>query len=707
MEASTKDPGLIQLREDLRLLPGAPNASGSPSWLIYDPVQHRYFQIDQRTRGLLEIWPKAPTMQQFIALARQAFEAGIDDKEIEGLISFAEQNSWTIEPRSGGGGALWSRKNQGRHGLLMGAVHHYLFFRVPLFRPDRFLRATLPLVMPLCSRFAGAVILLSGIAGLYLASRQWDVFMHTAASFLSFDGAMYFGAGLVFVKALHELGHAYTAVRFGCAVPSMGVAFMVMAPMLYTDVTDAWRLTSRRQKILVACAGIFVELALACIASLAWALLPDGHLRSVAFVIATTGWILSLMMNLNPLMRFDGYYIMSDALGLENMLDRSFALGRWKLREILFDLRAPPPEYIEGRRQLMIGYAWAVWVYRLVLFTGIALLVYHYFFKALGIVLFLVEIVYFIMQPIWREVRAWVSQRQTICLRPRAALTALCAGGGLVLVFVPWSSRVEVPAVLELGQQARIYSIRPAEVVSVKVAWGEHVSKGATLVELVSHDVENEIKLSQIKLSAVELRRARLASDKADREQTLVLEGEQRSLKSKIEGLVEEQRALVLRAPIDGEVLELEPSLVPGRWIHRKDAVALVGDRSKLEAKGYVTELEAARISIGTTGLFIADDATEENVSVTVADIAKSGARSIEIAALASPHGGPIEVRSERQRGLVPLSAYYFVRMQAQPRLAPISRSLRGIVVLDGQRESIAVSLWRRAAGILVRESGF
>ena len=124
---------------------------------------------------------------------------------------------------------------------------------------------------------------------------------------------------LIFVKCLHELGHAFVAKHFGCRVSAIGIAFLVFFPFLYTDTTDAWRLRNHKERLLINFAGILTELHLALIATFAWAVLPDGGLKSVAFFIATTSWISSLVINVSPFMRFDGYYVFADWLKAENL----------------------------------------------------------------------------------------------------------------------------------------------------------------------------------------------------------------------------------------------------------------------------------------------------------------------------------------------------------------------------------------------------
>ena len=155
-----------------------------------------------------------------------------------------------------------------------------------------------------------------GIAGIYLVSRQWHQFSDNLQSLWTLEGAVAFAICLAVAKVMHEFGHAFAAVRFGCRVSAMGVAFMIMAPVLYTDVSDTWRLTAR-QRIVVDAAGVAVDFGVACVALFLWAFFPEGVLKSVCFVMATTGLVLSLGINLNPLMRFDGYHLLSDLLGIE------------------------------------------------------------------------------------------------------------------------------------------------------------------------------------------------------------------------------------------------------------------------------------------------------------------------------------------------------------------------------------------------------
>ena len=225
------------------------------------------------------------------------------------------------------------------------------------------------------------------LAGMWGVSRSWDAFTATLVDMLSWEGLAAYGLTLAAVKTLHEFGHGVTAKRYGCRVPTMGVAFLVLWPVAYTDTNEVWKLTRRDQRLKVAAAGIATELTIAVWAMLAWVWLPDGPLRAMAFLLATTTWVSTVLINASPFMRFDGYFLLSDFLQMPNLHARAFALARWDLRERLFALGEPAPEHFPAARRGLILFAWATWIYRLVLFLGIAALVYHFFIKALGIFL--------------------------------------------------------------------------------------------------------------------------------------------------------------------------------------------------------------------------------------------------------------------------------------------------------------------------------
>ena len=711
MQPDAKPRLLPELRQELRLEQGAPGPSGQPTWLIVDPIQHRYIQVDEASYELLSYWQPGATFEALRQAMASEFGRSVLAEDLAAFVKFLEDNHLTAEPSSDGWRSYAAAAQRAEHSWVMWLIHNYLFIKIPLFKPEAALRRYLPMVRPFYTRTFFALIALTGAAGLYLVSRQWDVFWSTFQHFFSVEGALTYAVALIVVKSAHELGHAFTAVRYGCRVPSMGICFLVLFPVLYTDVTDAWRLKNRKERLVIGGAGVTVELMLACLATFAWPFLAEGPIKSLAFSIATVGWVLSLAVNLNPLMRFDGYYLFADALGIDNLQPRAFALGRWRMREILFGSGARPPEHFDAKTaKIMVGFAWTVWIYRLILFTGIALLVYHMTFKILGLILFAVEIIYFIAKPIAGEIAYWWRERGSLTAAPRTKWTAAVFIILLLAVAVPWSSRVYIPAVLETEDLARIYPQRAGLVKEVRVKQGDTVRAGDIIAVLASPELDLQIMVTRRRIALVTMRLARRSSDDEDRSRSLVMEREIISLNSTLAGLIREADELIVRSSSEGVVAELNVELHAGRAIGRSEFVALVRGRGGLVARGYLAERDIMRVQAGTRGQFIADLPGMAALPVTLMDIAHSGVGAIELPELASAHGGAIAVRPHRgEKGyarLVPVEAQYLAVMSTGEIVPAPMYAMRGVVQLDGETRSFIARAWRQIASVLVRESG-
>ena len=706
--AAPQEPRLPPLRQDLEIMPSGASPGGAPSWVLHDPVQHRYFQISHETRALLSVWRDGATLPEWVATAAERLDLSVDIAICGKLLDFARASHLTLDNAPGSWRTVWKQVEKSRHSLAMQLVHNYLFFRIPLMRPQAALKAALPYVEPLYTWQAVASVSGIGLIGLYLVSRQWTQFISTFRDFFSLEGLLYFSVSIIVVKALHELGHAFTAVKYGCHVPTIGVAFIVMAPLLYTDVTDSWRLSNRKQRLLIDAAGIIVELGLACLATFLWVFLPDGPARGIAFTTATTSWIMSIVLNSSPFTRFDGYYLLSDLLQVDNLQPRAFAFGQWRMRQLLFAPAMTPPEVLPQRLGwLLVAYAWTIWLYRLIIFTGIAVLVYHYFFKILGIILFSVEIWFFVARPIVREIMAWPKIGMSNLSFVRTGITCALAVAVLLALTVPWSGRIEVPALLADADVASVYPSRAAQIESVDVAQGARLAKGAPLAHLASPELDSAIRSTRIQLALTRARMARSTADQQDKAQLLVLAGEFDAEATKLSGLRKEREQLTVVAPADGVIATLAPHLRAGQWLAKGDLIAVMIGRRALMARGYLSEAALARVAPGAAGRFVPDDLTRPAFPVTLSKIALAGASSIDIPELASVYGGRIGVEPDASQRLAPVSAQYLVEFSAPDAAAPPNQTIRGLIELQGVPESFAVALWRQVAKVVVRESGF
>jgi putative peptide zinc metalloprotease protein len=533
-----QDLALPLLRDDLQILSGTPTAEGVPTWNILDPVRQQYFQIGWSAFQLLSQWHLG-SATRLIDVVSRSTTVKVTQCDVMELIQFLYRHNLTRDAPMGGSKGLFAQAEQAKQHWLLKLLHNYLFFRIPLLNPDRFLQKTLPIVEPLFTKTALMCVVLLGVIGCIGIVRQWEFFANTFLYFFSLQGLTAYVLGLIAIKVLHEMGHAYTAARYGCQVQTMGIGFLIMVPVLYTDTTDSWKLTSRKQRAAIAAAGTVVELSIAMIATFLWHLCPEGVLKSVLFVLATTSWIMGLFINLNPMLRFDGYYVLSDWLGVPNLQSRAFAFGKWKLREWLFGWGDAPPEELPGPRQrLLTGYAWSTWVYRAFMFLGIAILVYYFFFKVLGLFLFLVEIGWFLAWPVYQEVQVWWKRREEVMTSWRGRLVGAVVMVILILGCIPVDRMVSIPAVLEARERATIFSPVPTRIIEVNVQEGDRVKKGDTLVRLEAPNIEQKIRLLAQRIAALEMHLQREAAYLEDRNDHQVLWETLRGERKEMEGLL-------------------------------------------------------------------------------------------------------------------------------------------------------------------------
>ena len=708
--AATEEPQgptpLPVLRDDLEIVPAAAQTSGAPAWVIFDPVANRYFEIGRELLDMLALWHHGTVEALTAALARK-HARHIEEQDIGEAVHFLISNALVRDIPGNDYKAMAEKVAGEQKSLLSKVMHSYLFFRIPLFRPDRFLRFAWPVVQVLFTRAAVWVYVLAGLMGLYLVSRQWDQFTGTFQYMLSWQGAAFYGASLVVVKSIHELGHAFMAVRYGLRVPTIGVAFMVLMPVLYTDTSGAWRLRSRRKRLMIDGAGVFTELALACLATLLWTFLPDGGLRLAVFAVAATSWLTSLAVNLNPLMRFDGYYILSDALGFQNMQKRGFDMARWRMRELLFGLGHPPPETLPtGMARTVILHAWATWIYRFFLFLGIAILVYAFFIKVVGIILFVIEILWFILLPVGREMKEWWALRSEIMNTRRILITGTVTAALAVAAIVPWSSHIEVPSFMTASQEQRIFAPFPSRIAELRVREGARVAKGDVLAVLAAPELDQQ-RYAALEREAQLVRRIdRSGSDDLDRASLMVLTNELNEVREELMGLDRNEVRQTLRAAFDGVLHDVDPELHEGLWVDGRTPFAVLLAEGSAQVRGYVSESDIARFVTGASARFIPEDPDRPRVDLTVTALAQNSSEALEQPYLAMTYGGGIAVEEQDKEQLTPTTAQYAVVMRPAENVMAPETAQRGVTHLEGEARSAYERVRRQVLKVLVREFG-
>ncbi|WP_370276898.1 HlyD family efflux transporter periplasmic adaptor subunit [Pontibacterium sp.] len=704
MDAVLAQPLELQpLREELSVHPAAPGPDGASRWVIEDPIVHRFYELDWSSFEILRRWSLPP--QQIVDEINNSTVLSLDLSDVEALQEYLAKSQLL---QSAEGQPLYELWQQGRRSKFNQLLHNYLFFRVPLIRPDRMLARLSPLFARCYQYRFWYLIAAMTLLGLFLVMRQWDQFIGTFGAYGQWQDWIWFGLALVVSKCSHELGHALSAHRYGCRVPTMGVAFLVLWPVLYTDTNEAWKLQSRRARLVIAASGMAAELALATVATMAWSLTPEGPLSSALFFLASTAWVITLGINLNPFMRFDGYFLLSDWLRQPNLHSRAFAVARWWVRRKLFGLGDRPPEALTARTQrFMICFAIGTWLYRFVLFLGIALMVYHLFFKLLGIFLMVLELVWFIGRPIMNELIVWWQRRHDIRSQKRTLIPLVIIAALLVAMLWPWSHTVRAPALIKPQQAQTFYATTPGILTDLKIEKGMQVEAGQVLLRLKSPDIDYEREQGLKEISLLQWQLDHQTDSERLLEQGDLIRERLAQAYSELRRIEAQQQKLVVTAPFAGTVTSLNEALQRGQWVATEEPLLSLAQPDALQVEVLVAETDLGRINPQRGVALYPAQPELDPFRCEQLEVEHLALSELSTGHLASVYGGPVAVNRVEGGRLVPDQGTYRITASGCDATAIRLREQLASAHLASEPYSLLSGLWRRIQGTVIRESGF
>lgn len=694
---------LAPLRGDLQIRSAGTDRDGTPTWVVQDPINNQFFRLGWLEFELLTRWACGRAQQVLESVKRETL-LHPSTEELEALHRFLADHHLLEIHDVQHAQQLVRLHERNRQSRWRWWLHHYLFFRLPLVRPSRTLQGWAQHLSWLYQPQTGWVIGALSVLGLLLAARRWDSFMASFSQSLTPMGLLGYVLALAVAKSVHELGHALTATRYGVRVAHMGVAFLVMWPMLYTDTTESWRLSNRQQRLAIASAGLLGELALAGLATLAWSLVDEGPLKQALFFLATTAWLISLTLNISPFMRFDGYFVLSDALDLPNLHERSFALARANLRRKLLGLPEPDPEVLPHRlRRFLILFAWATWIYRVIVFTGIAVAVYLFFFKLLGMFLFAVEIWWFIARPVWREMRHWQERRADVS-RTRGVLLVGMLLGLFLIAALPWRNAVLADGWVFPEQSQTLYSPLPARVLQLPTV-GQAYASGESLWVLDQPDISHRAIQAAVMRSTLGEEQRRLVgqTDGLDRLPQMLQKIELKTLQLRAE-LAEAQR-LTLTAPFDGVLLEADDWVQAGTWVQPQQALGVLVNPARWKAEAFVNQSALSRLKLnGTAQVYPANDPGAVWPAKVIA-IERTQLPELPHAMLSAVHGGPLATHPLPGTALAPRDSLYRVVLALDETVT--QRPVVATISLPAEPRSWLIEQLKPIAIVLIRELNF
>lgn len=699
-------------RKDLTLFPGPAEQDGTPTYTLFDPLKGQYYKISWVQAIVMRIFKTGMTLNELLTEVNRRSTLKIEKEQLEQIFLNSAQLGLLAINRSSE--EVQKRSDSLKQGWFMWLIMHYLYIRIPLFNPDRFLEKTIPFVAPFFSQTAKILAILAVITGFAIVALHFDQYVHTFTYFFNLEGLIAYGFAIFTIKSLHELGHAYTAKYFKIHVPTMGFAFLVLFPVLYTNVTDAWKLQSRRERFLISAAGVIVELVLAGIASIGWILTEPGLLHSMFFLVSSTTWITSLLLNCNPAMRFDGYYLLTDLVGIDNLQQRSFAVARWKLREWFLGLNIPPPEedLPPSRVKIMLIYSIYTWIYRIILYTAIALFVYYEFTKALGIFLFIVEVIFFIMAPFFSEFKQLAYRKRYFNWNIRALITGTISAIFLAWFILPFPHKKTFQAISEPAISQNIYSPEAAVVEKIYVKRGDSIQENKPLIKLHSDVIENTLGQVQAEIDRTKQEIEVLGIDEQGKPYLNSKKAFLSQKESELHRLKEKQELLLVKAEVSGTLYDWSELLREGLSISKGTLIGKIADLSKTKVFAFVPEAESEGLEMGSKARFRVLNPSRTYTGI-VNKVYKTAADTLNYPQLSSIYKGPLAVVPDRKKAPqdVPkmhlLEGYYLVEITLDPTEDPPRFGKTGVAEVQGPWESKLYSYIKKAKRLIWKESGF
>ncbi len=696
---------LVKLRSDLDMYPGTPSLEGYPTYVIHDLYSHKFTNIGHTEYEILKRW-HLDDAELIVEDILETTTLYVNVEDVEFLSDYLSRNELAVMETEEQRNRITKRLDK-KQPFSPLKIMKLLMFVIRLARPDRFLTNTYWMVKFAFSRTFWWIMLVVLSAGIFLVIRDWSVFVAQVKTIFSLEGAAFIIIALVIAKIFHEFGHAYMCKHLGLAVPKFGLRLMIIIPFFFTDTNESWKLQSRKQRFMIGAGGILSESILAICSMFLWGILDDGPARNTCFYLFVTSWVSSLAINITPFLKWDGYYMFSDLIGVQNLQMRGFGLGKWQLREWLFKWEDEIPLKLSPTmHKVVVFYAYGAWIKRTLIFIGIALLVYSKVFKVLGIFLLLLQLNFFVGKPLFTEIAVWCKNFDKMNFNRHSVTTLLVFSAIIASLVVPWQNSIRIPATVAPRIQAVLFTPESAQIAEVNIKKNDNVKKGQLLVRFKNTNLEYDIRLAK---SDVDILRNSLDrfGDQTMRESRSVIQKQLQASIERTSGLIDTYRKLSISAPFDGEIVSQSQILKPGNWFETDSPLAIISDKSSLEIYAYVPEKDFTRIQQQGEAVFYPEDPKIEPIAATIVEVDQSETRSLKHPMLSVNEGGSIEVTTDRD-GLRPTKAVYRVRLKMQPEdIERIKFEIRGTLHMTGKKRSIATDVFRKAVSVIIRESGF
>lgn len=715
----------IRMRPDLQA--ASQYFQGKAHWVVKDPLALEYYRLRDEEYTILSLLDGKTSLDELKSKFDRRFAPRhISLAQLHGFLGQLYAMGLVLADSSGQGEQLLARHDTKVHGRRMAALANVLAWRFRGFDPDKLLEP-LDAVAGWIFRPIGVYPAIAlALAALALITVQFDAFQARLPDFHQFfqaRNAIWIAVTLMFTKMVHEFGHGLACKHFGGECHEIGVMLLVGTPSLYCNVSDSWMLPNKWHRAAIGAAGMYVELVLASIATFLWWFSEPGLLNFLCLNVMFVSSVSTLVFNANPLLRYDGYYILSDLVEIPNLAEISKTLMRQAISQWCLGLEPRQARFLpERHRWLIAGYSVASGVYRWVVTFSILWFLNKVFepyqLDVLGQILSGFALYGLVVMPLWQmgkffAVPGRIGQVKKLRVAMTLAVFAAVVAG---IALVPVPNRVFTTLVVEPRDAARVWIDVPGTLERVEVAPGDQVTAGQSLAELAD---------PLLKFQIVEW------TGKRDRQKT-VLEGYRRreddpkiavqipsaeqalqEIQEQLDERLRDYKRLRLSAPTSGTILP--PPARPadtvagqaarwtgtpldktniGAYLEAGTMFCLVGDPTQLQAALVIDQRDIDFVRPGLEVAIKLDELPGETLTGHIAEVAEV---DLDVAPreLASRSGGELETRTDRAGRDRPMSVSYQARVAIDDPARRILPGFRGRAKIQAGSITLGAWFWR------------
>ncbi|HKI36777.1 MAG TPA: site-2 protease family protein [Gemmataceae bacterium] len=723
----------LRLRQDLNIAPQ--KYEGRTYWVVKDPVSMRYYRFKEQEHFLLQFMDGEHTLDEAQKEYEQRFRP--ERLKLEDLEHFGQQLltaglAQNESPRAGK--QLYDRRKKRLRSEWMQALTNILYIKIPIFDPDKLLTK----MMPYCGWVFSPTALV--LAHLYFLGALLFVGMHFEPfydklpryqEFFTFGNLGWMWLALGIVKVIHEFGHGLSCRKYGGEVHEMGALFLCLSPCLYCNVSDAWTLPNKWKRIVISYAGIYIELFIAATATFVWWYTPSHpFINNLALCLMVVCSVSTVVFNANPLMRYDGYYVMADWMEIPNLRDRSNRFLKNTVLEHCLGVEVQPETYMAtNRKVLFIAYAVVSYVYRWVVTYSILIFMSNflkpYKLEVVSKMLALAALGSMVGWPLWRLGKNLHRRGRLPDMKTgRVVISGTVVGVLLVAFFtVPLPvSRVRQTGLVLMQDSAEtpVLLREDGRLDELKVVNGEYVHKGQELARFTNRELERKALEAESRGRSLREQREVVLQELAERSQdadtTQRLKRKKNDMDTEIQKLDKDLEilkphidTLTLRAPCDGWVINPPQPEEQGKFFdHTQPApFCVIGDPQRLRMLVPVKPADYRLLKQDREALAGTDKDLPISIRIQGRDsctwvgewqvLPESEAKQIPLP-LSNKGGGPISVKppsGNDPNKLEPVDQQYMLSLTIKDPDKAVVPGSRGTVKIECRWRSAAWWVWR------------